>query len=169
MSLDPRKIQAALGEYTVRSTLHHNVEKIPHGVLLRGAYSTVAGGPGRKEAFSSQRAVDTLKQACQLLTEGGETGDVDIPRIAALVMLSEDQEYEDLQTHYEALVDTLPPPQQAQVRALTKAPNFGLSFSRIDWVSMARDEPDAARYLFVKACSKMDRLQDCNRSNDALS
>jgi len=155
MNVDPQALQSALEKYAIRADLTRNTEKIPYGVLLRGAYRAAKGGP-YKEEFHSQRARETLGEACRLINSGSGEADVDVANIGRLIMLSEDQEYEDMAAHYMQLVDELPPRQRTEILDSTDGSTFGVSFSRTDWLSMARDEPQIALYFFVRACKKLE-------------
>ncbi len=179
-NIDARAVQLALQEHTIRASLRNNVEQIPFGVLLRGAYraavtygdisklgleapegdvpAIVASEVG-KEDFFSQRAWDTINEACVSLRGSAPGGEIDIEHFAGMIMLSGDREYEDLKVYYEDLIDELPEHQKLDILELasdSSEPRIDISYSRLDFVSLAQNEPEIALFLANHTCDRFE-------------
>lgn len=177
MKADQNRINAKLHEFTVHLSSKENPDLVPRGIILRGAYrmhtlgkiaQSTAGTPDSHPAlheitapaenFIATRSVQTLLDACALISSKKELASDDLYRAATLFSLAEQIENEELEEHYLTLIEKLEPEGKIEVSELVGASSWSVNYTRLDWAALVSDSPDVAEFLIRNSCANTDRL-----------
>lgn len=177
MKADQNQINAKLHEFTVYLSSKENPNLVPRGIILRGAYrmhtlgkiaKSAAGTPDSSAAlhetqvpvenFIAIRSVQTLLDACAIVSSEQELGSDDLYMAANLFSLAEQIENEELEAHYRNLIEKLEPEGKREVDELVGATSWSVNYTRLDWAALVSDSPDVAEFLIRHSCANTDRL-----------
>lgn len=177
MKSDQNRINAKLHEFTVHLSSRENRDFVPRGLILRGAYrmhtlgklaKSTAGTPDSPPAlhetlapaenFVAKRSVETLLNACAMVSPEQELGSDDLRRAASLFSLAELIENEELEAFYSNLIEQLEPEGKMEVDELVTSTSWSVNYTRLDWAALVDDSPDVAEFLIRHSCANTRRL-----------
>lgn len=114
--------------------------------------------PAPAENFVAIRSVQTLLDACAMVSPEKKLDRDDLYKAASLFSLAEQIENEELEAYYSNLIEKLEPEGKREVDKLIDATSWSVNYTRLDWAALVADSPDVAELLIRHSCANTDRL-----------